>query len=181
MTRRKSRRRRRRHTCLMPSGSPAAPRGSARGEVAAAQRGRGESEETRAERMCFSLPAYEGVAGDTRGSAGFGPDLIQPRLCQMHIWARQGSSPRRGLVSSRRGDWAAIPADTRVAKRSLRGRLVPCIRLNQASGMQAGCVRLLGPGIGPGSEHAVSSPQPGSGETAESAVFSEPGCAGAAV
>jgi hypothetical protein len=54
----------------------------------------------------------------------------------------------------------------------LRGRLVPYIRLNQAGGMQAGRVRLLGPGIGPGSEHAASSPQPGYGETAESAVFS---------
>jgi hypothetical protein len=63
----------------------------------------------------------------------------------------------------------------------VRGPLVPCIRLNQAGGMQADRVRLPGPGIGPGSDHEASSSQPGSGETAESAVFSEPGCACAAV
>jgi hypothetical protein len=62
---------------------------------------------------------------------------------------------------------------------TLRGCLVPCIRLNQAGGMQGCPVRLPGSCIGPGSGHAGKSPQPGYDETIESTVFAELGCTGA--
>jgi hypothetical protein len=82
MTRRKSRRRRRRHTYLMLSGSPAAPRGSARGEVAAAQREREGSRRIRERSghvfLSRCVRSCWGHAWIGRFWAGFDPTPIVP-------------------------------------------------------------------------------------------------------